>query len=52
MMKEEITKIFEELSIFFKNWRKIIINQKTIYLNFILNIFLNINQKKVHHLKN
>ena len=39
MMKEEITKTFEELKIFFKNWRKIIINQNNLFKFYIKDFF-------------
>ena len=39
MMKEEITKTFEELNIFFKNWRKILINQNNLFKLYIKDFF-------------
>jgi hypothetical protein len=39
MMKEEITKTFEELKMFFKNWRKIIINQNNLFKFYIKDFF-------------
>jgi len=39
MMKEEITKTFEELKLFFKNWRKILINQNNYFKIYIKDFF-------------
>lgn len=38
-MKEEITKTYEELSIFFKNWKRVIFNQNEVINNYIRKFF-------------
>lgn len=46
MMKEEIIKTFEELSIFFKNWKRVIYNQNSLMKKYIKQFF------KYHSMEN